>query len=314
MTVKSLQSDQCIGVLTIFCGGVGLDSAQVHAQRLKADRGPFPHVAVQIDTDGRTADFIDIPTFITLTPGKLHAIMADPERFGPIAVKICEHHGKYLNPEDVLNGSRTIRLLTQLAFLFHYNDLLRQLRTAIHRLQQQQRITSILPFFVSSSGGGTGSALQILLLHAFADPAFRRALTEGCSSSILQRPTSFVSEPYSLSQLHESGHESNIMANAYAFRIESELLERRGATKYIIHIGFSNSKGTILADPSQMASVLGTSLYQFQRSWFDMKSRLVDGADVAALRQKGYLGRDVAEHVFDSFSHGNGQELPKESV
>ena len=130
---------------------------------------------------------------------------------------------------------------------------------------------------------------------------------------VLHTPLSFVVEPFALAHTHHRLHASKIMANAFAFRIESDLLERQHASKYIIHVGFANTKGTILCDPVHFARVLGTSVYEFQRSWPELKPRLVDGPNVTALGS-GYAGHDTPEFHFpqladmhQSGDNGNGQ-------
>lgn len=281
--------------LNVVLGGVGLRAGAYHHQRYLADNRPYSQVTVQIDTDPNTASYVDYHCPITLDAGKLNALMADPDKFGPATGIILKEYARFLNPEDIENGSRTVRCLTQLAFDYHAPDITRTLRDAVHTLVREQRTRRILPFFISSSGGGAGSALQVLLIRKFMEPEFRLQLTEGLHDAILNRPICFVAEPYALAQRNNSQHHSKILGNAFAFRLESEVLERTGGTKYVFHLAFSNRYGTILDDPRQISRVLGTAVHEFQRNWPELKARFVDGPDVAALGD-GYSGIDLPEN------------------
>lgn len=296
MLIKKTTPHQDVGFLTLFAGGIGLSAGGIYRQRYEADGRPFPMVAVSIDTDPVTADYIDETIHFGLDGRKLDALKADPARFGVAAEAICAHLGDYLTAEDASNGSRTIRGLTQAAFSFHEKRIAIGLRKAIHRLVDSHRVKTIIPIIVGSSGGGTGSALQVLLPFKLRERAFREQVLQGCESSLLQPPICFVSDPYALAQVHDSAHGAKILANAFAFRIESAALEKVHGTKYVIHIGFANSKGTVLSQPSLIARVLGTSVYEWQRGWPEIKNRLVDTADVNALSDTGYVGRDLPEN------------------
>lgn len=294
MLIRDIQTQQDIGFLNILCGGVGLSSGDNYSERYVADGKPFPQVIAAIDTDPQTAAYVDQSIHIGFDGPKLDAVKSDPMRFGPETTVICQRFGEYLNSEDAMNGSRTIRCLTQIAFAFHEIDIELGLRAAIHQLVHEHRVKAIIPVIVSSTGGGTGSALQILLLRKFQQPRFRHKLSQGFGNELLQTPISFVCDPYALAQSHPSNHAAKILANAFAFRIESEAIERQRGSKYVIHVGFANTKGTVLSDPQLISRVLGTSVYEFQQCWPEIKPRLVDRTDVAALG-KGYLGHDTPE-------------------
>ena len=204
--------------------------------------------------------------------------------------------GAYLTAEDASNGSRTIRSLTQVAFAFNERRVIVGLRKSIHRLVDSHRVKTIIPIIVGSSGGGTGSALPVLLPFKLRDQTFRQQVLQGFDNSLLQSPICFVSDPYALAPVHDSSHGAKILANAFAFRIESAAMEKAHATKYVIHIGFANSKGTVLSQPALIARVLGTSVYEWQRGWPELKNRFVDTTDVNALSETGYVGRDLPEN------------------
>lgn len=293
MVSVSRQLPQDVGFLVIVFGGIGRDAGGILYERFHRDMGPFPMKLIQIDTDPQTSDCFDDSICPRLDAEMLAAMRADPDKFGPAVPTILDRFQRFLSPDDLANGSRTIRSLTQLAWAFHRAMIIRHLRQAIQDLLKAQRLSAVVPVIVSSSGGGCGSAGQILLLSEFAKLDFRHLLLEGMSSSLLRQPVSFVVEPFALAQLHSSLHHSRILANAMAFRIESEHLERRGATKYVFHLGLSNRHGTILSEPSQISRVLGTTVYEFLRNWSEFRARFVDleAATVGA----HYSGRDLPE-------------------
>ncbi len=292
--IRKIVTQQLVGFLNIVCGGVGLAAGREISERYSADNRPFPQVMVSVDTDPLTADYVDQTIHIGFDAAKVDALKSDPERFGPETAVICQRFDKYLNAEDATNGSRTIRCLTQAAFNFHENEVGLGLRATIHRLVNENRVQTIIPVIISSTGGGAGSALQILLMLKFLERRFLHKLTQGFGPDLLQTPISFVCDPYALAHLHPTPHAERILANSFAFRAESEAIERRHGSKYVIHIGMANTKGTILSDQDLIARVLGTSVYEFEQCWPEIKPRLVDRTDVAALG-KGYLGQDLPE-------------------
>ncbi|HLQ44116.1 MAG TPA: hypothetical protein VK137_05270 [Planctomycetaceae bacterium] len=193
-----------IGFLFVVFGGIGRDAAAEFHQRYVRDAGPFPMKLLQIDTDPATADFFDYSLCPRLNAEMLAAMQADPSKFGPEVPIILQRYRKFLNPEDLANGSRTIRSLTQLAWAFHRDSINTTLRMAIQDLFKTKPLTAVVPIFASSSGGGCGSAAQILAMREFMHPEFRHMLLEGMSSSMMMRPVSFVVEPYALAQRHPS--------------------------------------------------------------------------------------------------------------
>ena len=293
--VTAIRNDNTTAFLNLHLGGIGSQAAEVFFKRYTDDGRPFPQVSVHIDTDPLEAPFVDHRIHMGLDGEMLDALRADPDKFGPEVTTILQQHSRYLNAEDITNGSRTTRGLTQLAFAFHERRIAISLRKALHDLVSRSRIKSVIPILTSSSGGGAGSALQILLIRKLHQSGFRNLLTEGLPRDLVFRPISFVAEPYALAHQHEAEHHAKILGNAFAYRIESEHLEREGMTKYCMHLGFSNRFGTILSDPHLIGWVLGTSVYEMLRNWAEFKARFVD-LEVAL--GKGYLGIDLPELIY----------------
>lgn len=290
-----LQTKKKTAFMNILLGGTGREAGRHLSDLHRADRSPFPMTIVHIDTEPQTASFVEWPMQISLDR-KIQIMKASPQKFGEVTSTIVEHYAKFLNSEDITNGSRTIRLLTQLAFAYYCEQILRQLHNAILHLYHGGGIDGIIPVLISSSGGGTGSALQILLPQAMRDPWFKSRLTEGLAADCLQTPILFVVEPFAYALRSQTMHADRVLGNSYAFRTESVLLEDIHAFKYCFHLGLTNDDGAVLDSPEEIAKVLGTSVYQFERHWPQIKGRLVDTVDTHAITGT-YTGDDIPEKV-----------------
>ena len=261
--------------LTLLLGGLGLAAGRHLHQLYELDRRPYPTSVVHIDTDPESWPFVDRSIRIPLDGQKVKTMIDSPENFGPVVATIVRHYLRYLNPEDIRNGARTIRLLTQLAFEYHRRRILRELRKAVLALWHRGGFDHVIPVLVSSSGGGTGSALQILLCQALNDRAFFCRLNEGFDPGWMHTPVLCVVEPFAFAMGHQDSHADKILGNAYAFRVESALLEEAHAYKYCFHLGLANRHGAVLDSRDEIAKVLGTSVYQIQRHWLQIKKRFV---------------------------------------
>ncbi len=310
MTTRQSHSPESrVGFLTIGGGGVGLDAIEQHQKRYQVDQRPFPNITMHIDTDPQTSHLVDEHIHIGFKDHQIDALQADPQKFGRGITKILEHMPQFLSHEDGTNGSRTVRSLTQLQLAINEAALFAGFRRAIHRLVNEHGVSCVIPILVSSSGGGTGSALQILLPLKFRDPTFQARALQGLPSQLFRTPITFVSDPYALAQIHEAPHAAKILANSFAYRIESVALERARAVKYVIHVGFANSQGVILSDKNMIGRVLGTSLYEWQRSWIEIKGRLVDTVDNKAFSTHGYTGHDRPENILNATFLGDDEPV-----
>lgn len=280
-----------LAFLNIFAGGVGAAAGRNFLRSHKADQHPFPQVSLCLDTDAST-QLPDVEScWIPLSPERVSAMRANPLNFGPevpIAIRELE---RLLSADDIENGSRTTRGMTQLSFILHRNHIARSFKKALHALRKQARIQRVMPVIVSSSGGGTGSASQILLMDLLSRTDFRQQLLNGVPDQSLLKPLSFVVEPFEFANRTSDMQAKKIIANAFAFRLESEVMLERGAVSYISHLGFANDQGTVLDDPELMARVLGTVVYEIERNWEHLKARWVDGPDDVA-SMANYSGRD----------------------
>jgi hypothetical protein len=272
----------------IYGGGVGKQAGDHVWSRYLADGRPYPMIQFHVDTDPGTAVDDEDRALIQLRRSDVLAMEANPSCFGQNATNIIRDLQRMLDGSDILNGSRTTRALTQLAVTFHAEKLCRTMRRSLTHLREQFKVSFIMPVIISSSGGGTGSALQILLMDLLRQPAFRHRLLGGIPSDLLLPPMSFVCEPFAYVNETSQLQSRKIMANAMAFRLESEHLLQQRATSYVTHIGYANEGGTVLADPDLMARVLGNAVYEIERCWPALKARWVDGPDdVASMAQYG---------------------------
>jgi hypothetical protein len=271
----------------------------------KADGGMVPAFTVVIDTDRPDErllndGIVDACIPVGLTHDDIAVLNATPVSFGPIVEAIVREMAYMLDPEDCRNGARTTRCLAQLAFEFHRDAIAAELNHCIRAFKHREGYDEIIPVVTGSTGGGTGSSLMILLAYALSQPDFRSSVFQGLTQGLFYKPTAFVVEPFYRAQAHAGNpiHVTKILGNAMAFRIESALLERQKCFKNVYHLGLSNSGGAVLDTESDVARVLGTSLYQFEKHWAShVKPRTVDTADSHAVFGR-YLGEDVPERIF----------------
>ncbi|MBI2808706.1 MAG: hypothetical protein HYX68_27270 [Planctomycetes bacterium] len=292
------------GFLNVLCGGTGLLGAGPFHELWEADHRRLPVYSVVLDTDMPEERLIDegiidacIP--VGLTHHEIRAVKGSHATFGRTVEAIVREMWDYLDEEDFRNGARTTRCLAQLAFEVHRDLIASRLNQCIRDFQHREGTDEIVPVFTGSSGGGTGSSFVILLAQALQDTAFRSRVFQGLTDGQMNTPTAFMVEPFFRSFVHSEDaiHPARILGNAMAFRIESEYLERKGRFKNIYHQGLSNAGGAVLDSERDVAKVLGTSVYQFEKHWSSyIKPRTVDTADVLAIFGH-YLGHDTPERA-----------------
>jgi len=277
------------------------------------DGQSFPMTIVAMDTDPSPAPWADHQIQIGLDGQKARAVVANAAVFGPVAATIVKDFLPLLDPENIIKGSRTTRALTQLAFQYFEQVILQQLREAVLDLYHQGGFTHIVPVLLSSTGGGTGSALSILLPRKLQEPRFAARLTEGLPSGVVQTPILFVVEPFAYAMRNKSLHADKILGNAFAYRLESAMLELTGAIRYCFHLGLASRGGTVLDTPDEIARVLGTAAYQFLFHWPEIKGRLVDTVDTHALTAH-YAGQDLWEQVRKLFATSINRHAPSKPL
>lgn len=283
--------------LLIAAGGMGRAALEWFGALYEGfeDSAPFPKFTLYADTEPGTIPAADAKLDLGLTADDVSVIKADPKAFGPIAELMVAHYPHWLHPDDIKNGSRTLRLNTQLALNFHAAKIARRLSACLRIMARRASGCSVIPVFFSSTGGGAGSALVIMLAQLLADPAFRARITRGLSPNLLDTPLAVVTEPWALAWRNGERHADKILANAYAFRLESARLEARQAFQYIFHQGLANEGGAVLDSEDQVSKTLGTAVFNLCANWTYLKARWVDNIDSAKVTDR-YLGRDVPEY------------------
>lgn len=298
------------GFLEISCGGTGREASRTTVKAYRRDGSPFPMLTVLLDTEEIYPQFVDIVVPIGIGAERLQAIIADPAAYGPVTEAVIHHHGQYLRDGTaIVHGSGTLRFLTQLCTEIHLTRIIRELKRAVRRLRKMGAGT-IVPVLVSSTGGGAGNALVVLLGKLFSDPLFVASITRGLNPHILQKPVAFVSEPFALADLHNETQANRILGNAYAFRIETAYLEARHAFQMIFHQSLANDGGTVLDSPSEIYKGLGLAVYQFCRNIHYIKARFADTVENSKLFGR-YLGHDIPEAFVPKDSQPSfASELP----
>jgi hypothetical protein len=320
MSVKTSKT----GFFNVFAGGSGLLAAPPHHELDKADGHQVPHYNVALDTD--TIDErlskdgnVDACLPQGLERNEVTAVRASPASFGTTVKRIVHEVGGLITEEDFRNGARTVRPLAQLVFEFRRHALAASLNQCLRDFLHRGGCDCIVPVFVSSSAGGTGSTYTILLATGLQQKSFRSQMLRGLPDGLVTTPIAFIVEPFYRAYAHANDptHTAKILGNAMAFRIESAELEKRGWFKNIYHLGLSSTGGAVLDSEREVARVLGTSLYQFEKHWAGhIKSRTVDTADVHAIFGR-YRGHDTPEKMLTTprsvrtaaSVQGNGQPI-----
>lgn len=261
----------------------------------QADGKPFPMRSVYADTEPGMISAADVKLDLGLTPDDVAALKADPGIFGPMAELMFENYPQFLQPESIRNGSRTIRLNTQLAVEVRLDRILETLHQAIRDLVRLGNVSQVLPVFFASTGGGAGSALVVLMGILFANRDFRALITNGLSPNLLDTPVAVVTEPFAYALKHRPKHAAKILANAFAFRIETALIESDNCFQYIFSQGLANDGGAVLDSEDEIAKALGTGVYQLLSNWPYIKARFVDTVDSGKHTDR-FLGCDAPEN------------------
>lgn len=288
-------STQRNAFLVVSCGGTARIATETFATFHQVDGSPFYKHVSYLDTEPVECQFADSNLCIGIRADEVDAIVADPSLHGELSLLMVKHYSDLLAKESIKNGSRTIRLLTQLAFEIHVMDIIRHFNRVIRDLIRSSGANRILPIFCSSTGGGAGSALTVLLCKLFANPDARVLMTRALNPEVLDVPIVAAVEPFAYAIKNNLKHADRILANAFAYRIETAILEREQAFQYAFHLGLANEGGAVFDTQDDICKGLGTLVYQLARSWADIKALFVNDIDTAKVRDR-YAGIDVPEY------------------
>jgi hypothetical protein len=312
-------SDETIktAFLIIAGGGTGWNGARrfrQYAPRCLAS--PFPHHLISIDTDksnmaddrngrqtddrnGRRASLledVDEHVNIALTRDDVSVITANPERFGPAAAELVTKRKHLLVPEALEYGSRTTRMITQLATVRHRDRISAALEAGCSRLAASEGIRAIQPVVMGSGGGGCGSALLPLMTLILTDPKCQQAFAPNLADKI-QKPILLVAEPYAFASANTDETRRMILANAFATRLEISLLSRAQRVFLALRLGHGNDHGTRFDQLPDVYTALGAMAFMIASEFGYLIARGVD-TFLKGLHTKRYNGSDVPESIF----------------
>lgn len=284
--------------LLIAAGGTGRDALGTF-ERFGGNR--VAKLALLIDTEPAETAAADAEVFLSIGHDEFDAIRADPKVFGPVTTTVVREMPEFIQAESLRDGSRTIRILSQMAVEVHKKQLKRSLKKAIRDLVKTSAANRIVPVLFGSTGGGAGSALVVILGALLNKPAFKSAITEGFATDLLQRPVALLADPHCFALRHGDRHASRILSNSFVTRVEVGELAKRGCWQYCFVQGLANGEA-VLDTKEEVCRNLGASVYQLCRNFSYLKSRLVDTVDSDRWSAR-YLGFDIPEYHIPESEH-----------
>jgi hypothetical protein len=297
-----------LGFVVISLGGAGAAAGQEVLEHFDADGARFPCVFVQMDTEQSVANEGFQQISLQLDERQIVRVRDNPTRFGQTAAQIVHDHADILRNGSIRYGGRTMRPLTQLAFLFHHREIARGLQRAVDVLRNAAAVNSVQFVLLSSSAGGTGSACQPLLIQHLAREEFRHQILRGMSTTLLAPVVSFTVDPFAFLRTVDHTHALQIAANIYAFRQEmTYLADTTGMLGLGFVIGFDNEHGVVLRDAEAMARLLGRSAYETMLHWPELCAKWADTWHRKIVQVK-YRSDDQPETVFPSLHLDEQQE------
>jgi hypothetical protein len=300
--------------LIIAAGGTGRNGALRFRQY--ASRGaasPFPETLISIDT-GQTAEAhdpsgkrtslleaVDAHVDIALNRDDVSRIKANPERYGRVALDLVIQRPHLLEPEALKHGSRTTRMITQLAVTCHRQRIFDALEGGCSRLAASGTIRAIQPVVMASGGGGCGSALLSLMSLILTEPKCQQAFAPGLAD-MLQKPILLVAEPYAFAAKNTEDSGQMILANAFATRLEISLLSRAQRVLLALRLGHGNNHGTRFDRLADVYAALGATAFMLASEFGYVTARGVD-TFLKDLHTRRYNGGDVPESHFPAELH-----------
>ncbi len=286
--------------LNLILGGSPMLALPTFHRLRRSDSTPVPAYTVGLDTEAAKPDsvksgLLDNSLSIRLPEDLARTLLATPTNFGKMAATLVARLGHLVSPIAIQHGARTIRPICQLLFEVAKGTLAADLNGCIDAIMRRYGCTKIVPVFETSFGGGTGSALTSLLAWNFMPGSFRRRMLQGYPDSLLAKPFVFGVEPFFRADANrgDPNHESKILANAMATRIELTHLLHLDAIDYVYTASKSNSGGVSLSTNDEVGAMLGASVYFFEK-YLDsqIRPRTADRADVNRFAA-WYRGADV---------------------
>jgi hypothetical protein len=287
--------------LVVILGGSPDEVAVVVKSRLAEETagdgdGPFLVYFLKIDTDDREVEGIDAFVSLAVTLDDCDAMDATPSSYSPTVRAIYREHREVVRDSAKDPGSGTRRFVTQVGFELGRDRVIEGLNGALRALESQGA-EEVVVLLLSGTGGGAGSALQILLSgRVLCDPEARSLLEANVSPHLIREIVSFAMEPVVHVESVDDLAKNRIEGNAYAFRLEREKLKHEGRSPdYCLHFGAS-SRGARHETVRAMSRNLGECVFEYCRNHDWLGARLTNtfgqnrapygGADVAERRQR----------------------------
>lgn len=302
-----------IAFLIFELGGTGSQSGKQLNHHLMDSKSPFIFERIHIDVDHNQESTANVACKIGLQPSDFHEIKSNPEKFGKEAKVILNSLHNFLDPTGLTDGAKTIRGITQLCFFYHLSDkIIPKIGEAIASLMKKAQdsgvtIDKIQPIFMSSTGGGSGSAASILLVDAFANPEFRHRFMLGYNMDLLCKPILTAVYPVHYAKVVDGRQAEHILANLYAYELEVTQKSRENKIEFVAALGYSNEAGLVLDSQDGMTSILASSVYQLIYNFRPITQRWADSKHPPGLKQYG--GDDV--YSFEDYQdNGETYEPP----
>jgi len=280
------------GWLVIFAGGTGAAARATVDARLHGQG--IPYKSVSLDLDHQTNPDVELPIGPRIDP-QLHA----PSQFGPASRWFAAdpRRQRILRTAACGNGAGTQRRVSQFAFEGYRDRISTEIKSGLDDVCAQGA-DAVQLLFVTSSGGGAGSALTCSTAELLLDPVVRARLQSGHNQSLLQQaPIVFALDPWA--RVENARHKDNgkafqalkIESNMYHFRLDIVRRSLQGAIRYACFIG-RGVKGVDLGDPLAAERYLGLLVAQYIVGYAAFQGAFVNFAEL--LDHQGFLDKESA--------------------
>lgn len=304
------------GANTVFmphvCGGLGVLSFNQLRDAWEAYGRPFPMCSISYDTDSSTKPNTDIHVQLKITPKQLRTINANAEKLHPQLRIIvdCLKEANSFTAHGITKGSRSVRMITQLAILANLGDIVKAERQLFDLICTRYEVQEIIPVYISSTGGGCGGSAVCNLLSLYGDPAFGDDVFLTADEDLIQPAICIFAEPFAYARTVKRNQRHRILSNSMAVRLETdEISSKSDSIQYCFHIGYSNRASVSLVNDRITAQVIGRSAFDYLLNYPAIKALFVNDADFQAhvpYGGKDTLSMNYSEMVDNSDLINNG--------